>query len=319
MKHNTTVALSPFARDVDLGLSAPEKQLSSRYFYDETGDRLFQEIMKLPEYYLTRAEYEIFETQKEEILREVDLSQFNLVELGSGDGTKTSVLLQYFMSRAKLEYFPIDISGNSLKLLEQKLRSELPGIRISPLNLEYFEALERIKDLNKLPKLLLFLGSNIGNFNRAQADSFFSRLNSVMNEGDQLLCGIDLKKDPDTILKAYNDSKGVTRDFNLNLLNRINRELGGNFDTSNFRHYPIYDPESGECRSYLISLKKHTVYIDASQKHYSFDKFEAIHTETSRKYSLVEIESLAHQNGFKVKKNFIDGKAYFTDSLWVKA
>jgi L-histidine N-alpha-methyltransferase len=311
--------MSPFAQDVKEGLSSDAKYLSSRYFYDETGDRLFQKIMALPEYYLTDCEYEIFDTQKNSILSALDIKEhFDLVELGAGDGYKTKILLKHFQKNADFEYFPVDISANALELLRDSLAKEFAGLRVHALNHEYFKALEELNSFDDSPKVILFLGSNIGNFTPQRADDFFSKLCQVMNSGDQIICGIDLKKNPDVILSAYNDSTGITRDFNLNLLQRINRELGANFDQRKFEHYPVYNPQSGECRSYLISQAAQEVTIETLGQTFFFEKYEAIHMETSRKYSLKEIEHLAEHNSFRVKQHFTDSRNYFTDSLWIK-
>lgn len=320
---NTTIdkLTTEFARDVDTGLSADPKFLSSRYFYDAEGDRIFQQIMKMPEYYLTGCEFEIFDRQKQDILQSIrpDGQKFDLVELGAGDGYKTKLLLEHFLNQeANFEYFPVDISGSVLEHLQADLNQRFPGLRVTKLNYEYFTALEKLNELDDSPKVILFLGSNIGNFTPERANAFFNKLNQVMRPGDQLLSGIDLKKDPRTILKAYNDDAGITRDFNLNLLKRINRDLGGNFVIENFDHYPTYDPFTGECRSYLMSKVKQEVRIEALEKTYSFEHSEPIHMEISRKYSLREIEDLAHQCGFEVKKHFTDSREYFVDSLWVK-
>ena len=312
-------ALSSFANDVDEGLSADAKFLSSRYFYDKTGDELFQKIMRMPEYYLTDCEYEIFDTQKKSLLEALEIDQhFDLVELGAGDGYKTRILLKYFLEHADFEYIPIDISANALALLSRALLKEFPDLQVHPLNHEYFKALEELNAFDKSPKVILFLGSNIGNFTPDRADDFFHRLYQVMNVGDQIICGVDLKKDPNVILGAYDDETGITRDFNLNLLERINLELGGNFNTDNFLHYPTYDPQSGECRSYLMSKVQQRVEIKELGKSYLLDKYEAIHMETSRKYALREIEHLAEHNGFRVKHHFTDSRAFFADSLWIK-
>ncbi len=311
--------MNQFASDVHLGLSTPVKTLSSKYFYDAEGDKIFQRIMRMPEYYLTDCEYEIFDKQKDEILSHLQLKEkFDIVEFGAGDGYKTKLLLKHFISRAEFEYLPVDISQNALSSLEESLSKEIPELKVHTLNYEYFRALEELNKFDHSPKVILFLGSNIGNFSLTQADTFFRELGEVMNPGDHLISGIDLRKDPEVILDAYNDSAGITRDFNLNLLTRINRELGGDFDLSKFMHYPVYNPQSGECRSYLISLVDQTIHLEITGENYPLKAYEAIHMETSRKYSLNEIEELAQHNGFAVKAHFQDSRKYFTDSLWIK-
>lgn len=309
-----------FEKDVIEGLSADPKYLSSRYFYNAKGDRIFQQIMQMPEYYLTNCEYEVFELKQEEILQAISPGKkFNLVELGAGDGYKTKVLLQHFLDReAEFEYFPVDISGNVLKLLSEDLAQRFPNLSVRSLNYEYFEALERLNELDDSPKVILFLGGNIGNFTPERAHAFFNKLYQSMRPGDMLLSGIDLKKDPRVILQAYNDAAGITASFNLNLLQRMNEELGADFDLEKFEHYPTYDPFTGECRSYLISKEKQEVYFRNMDRSFHFDRAEAIHMEISRKYSFKGIEELAHDCGFKVKEHFTDSRNYFVDTLWVK-
>ncbi len=320
METTTNTLKQQFARDVDAGLSQTLKSLPSRYFYDARGDKLFQDIMRMPEYYLTDCEYEIFNLQKEAILQAVSRGKkFNLVELGAGDGYKTKLLLEHFLkSDIEFEYFPVDISNDVLIGLENSLKTQFPALKVSPLNYEYFEALERLNDLDSSPKVILFLGSNIGNFTPERANSFFAKLNHIIQTGDRLLSGIDLKKDPRTILKAYNDPGGITKAFNLNLLSRMNRELGADFVKAQFDHYPTYDPFTGEARSYIMSTVDQDVYIGALDKTFSFSHSEAIHTEISRKYSLPEINALADKAGFTVRKHFTDRKGYFVDTLWEK-
>ncbi len=309
-----------FAADVERGLSATPKYLSSKYFYDAEGDKIFQQIMRMPEYYLTDCEYKIFNRQKEGILSAISGGEkFDLVELGAGDGYKTKVLIQYFLEKnVDFEYFPVDISKDVLDYLKEDLNREFPNLKVTPLNYEYFAALEKLNQLNGAPKVLLFLGSNIGNFDITAVEKFYNGLHQVMNHGDQILNGIDLKKDPRTIRRAYDDPSGITKRFNLNLLTRMNRELGANFNIDNFDHYASYDPLSGEARSYLMSMVKQEVKIDAIEKTFSFDHSEPIHTEISRKYSLGEIENLASKTNFRVKEHFLDSKEYFVDSLWIK-
>lgn len=320
METITDNATQQFADDVHDGLSSDPKTLSSKYFYDAQGDKIFQAIMQMPEYYLTNCEYEIFEQQKDKILEAIHTGQkFNLVELGAGDGFKTKLLLEHFIDKGvEFEYYPVDISGDVLFHLSRDLSSKWPDLKVTSLNFEYFKALERLNELDSSPKVILFLGSNIGNFGPAQSSSFFRKLYEVMNEGDLLLCGVDLKKDPQVILDAYNDKAGITRSFNLNLLTRINRELGGNFEVNQFEHYPCYDPFTGEARSYLISKKKQEVFLSSTSSSYQFEYAEPIHMEISRKYSLAQLEQLAADSGFEVVNHFLDCKHYFTDSLWRK-
>jgi L-histidine N-alpha-methyltransferase len=213
MDTSTATEMTTFAEDVLRGLSSTPKSLSSKYFYDDEGSRLFQEIMKLPEYYLTGCEHEIFSTQADAIYRAFANGDraFNLIELGAGDGTKTAVLVDYFLGqKAEISYSPIDISQEALDALSAKFTAEFPSLDIDPMNGDYFQILESLKSGNGRRKVLLFLGSNIGNFSRDQALEFFRHLRDVMSADDLLFVGFDLQKDPHVIVQAYDDAAGVT-------------------------------------------------------------------------------------------------------------
>ena len=319
MQSSTTTELSQFADDVLRGLSATPKELSSKYFYDDEGSRLFQEIMKLPEYYLTGCESEIFSTQTSEIHRAFANGDnaFDLIELGAGDGTKTAVLVDHFLKQnADISYSPIDISQEALDALTDKFEREFPALRMNAMNGDYFKILKSLKTENGRRKVLLFLGSNIGNFSSEQSVAFFRSLREVMSDNDLLLVGFDLQKDPHVIANAYDDAAGVTAKFNLNLLTRINRELGGNFELDKFTHYANYRPIEGSARSFLVSREKQTVRIEALGRDFEFDQWEAVFMEISQKYSLKMIDDLAEKSGFSIKQNFFDSKNYYCDSLW---
>lgn len=310
---------SPFAKDVIRGLSRNPKSISSQYFYDEQGDKIFQEIMNMPEYYLTRCEHEIFSQQRKEICEAFDAfaEPFNLIEFGAGDGYKTKLLLKYLLDQnANFIYYPVDISNHILKELSNSLQEELPGLKVKPLNLEYFSALSRLSDINNRRNVILFLGANIGNFHLHDAASFLHRIKWYSKKGDMFLLGADLKKDPRVISLAYNDPHGITASFNLNLLSRINRELGADFKLEHFMHHTFYEPVSGEIRSYLVSLKQQHVRFSTLNWETSFEAYELIHTEISKKYSIPELELLAGEQGFEVLQHFRDSKNYFVDSLW---
>lgn len=319
MSSTTTTYDPTFAADVLDGLSSTPKFLSSKYFYDERGDAIFQLIMKMPEYYPTDCEFEIFNMQKQEILDKISAGteKFRLIEFGAGDGMKTKILLRHFVEQgAQFSYSPIDISKSVLKQLEASLADELPDLQVEPLNSEYFDALNSIPNNPNERKVVLFLGSNIGNFTGALADKFLAQLRMGLNQGDMVLIGMDLKKDPQTILQAYNDPTGITRSFNLNVLQRINTELGGDFDIDRFRHWPSYDPITGETKSHLISLKSQDVYIEALGRSFHFDQWEPMQTELSQKYDLNMMNSMAEKAGFSIAHNFFDCKHWFVDSLW---
>lgn len=310
--------MSQFGHDVREGLTSKPKFLSSKYFYDKHGDELFRKIMELDEYYLTRAEFSIFRNQKKRI-RELltDNQPFRLIELGAGDGAKTMVLLEYFSRNiVDFTFCPIDISSNVLNILETRVRSQLPEVRIEPLAGDYFKILHDIKIENHQRNVVFFLGSNIGNFSQDLAVSFLKDVRKNLNSHDLMMIGFDLKKDPSIILNAYNDKKGVTRDFNLNLLSRINRELGGDFELSCFRHYPTYNPITGECTSHLISLVDQEVFLKELNLKVHFEKWEPIKTEISRKFNLDDIRSLAEIAGFSVTETLFDEEKLFAESIW---
>ncbi len=319
MQTTSKAKQNTFAEDINSGLSADPKFLSSKYFYDDDGSRLFQEIMKLPEYYLTRSEMEIFSLQTAEIFSafEADSVDFDLIELGAGDGTKTSVLVKYFLEKnLNFRYVPIDISAEALNFLTDKFHKECPALDIQTEQGDYFKTLETFSKLSDKKKIILFLGSNIGNFSEARALAFFKELRETMNEQDYLFIGFDLHKNPKTILNAYDDSQGVTSKFNMNLLKRINRELGADFNIEEFSHYASYHPLERAARSFLISQKKQTVKIEALGKSFKFKKWEPIFMEVSQKYNKKMIEELAEKSGFAMVKNFYDENRFYTNSLW---
>jgi L-histidine N-alpha-methyltransferase len=310
--------MNKFFLDVFKGLSAPLKHLDSKYFYDETGDRLFQEIMDCPEYYLTKCELEILSKQSHSII-DFMLSRhesFDVVELGAGNALKSGYFLRELIHKnVPFTYYPIDISFNVISLLEKELPEAIPRLKMHTLCGEYIEMLKKASALSDRPKVILFLGSNIGNFSPESAAQFFIEIKRHLNPGDMLLTGFDLKKDPRVILNAYNDKAGITRQFNLNLLHRINRELEADFKTSQFDHFPTYDPQTGACKSYLVSLQDQVVRIGEAD-FITFREGEPISTEISQKYSLDEIEGMADQGGYKLMNNFFDSRNWFVDSLW---
>jgi len=306
-----------FSGDILVGLSKTPKEISSMYFYDKRGTKLFQKIMDLPEYYLTKCEFNILKTKKEELSRVVKKEPFNLVELGAGDGRKTSLLLEHFLKKKlTFKYIPVDISESAMKILTQFLNRKFPELEVQGIVSEYFEGLKWLSNLSFHKNLVLFLGSNLGNFNRTQSRVFLHHLWNSLQDGDYTVIGFDLKKDIDLMLKAYNDTQHITSEFNLNLLKRINRELGGNFRLNKFRHYSNYDVFTGAMESYLVSLENQKVFLKKIGQSFSFEEWEPIHTEYSYKYLISDIEKLAEETGFVIEKQLYDSKKYFVDSLW---
>ena len=315
----TVLTKIAFAKDVEEGLTADVKYLQSKYFYDDKGSRIFQEIMRMPEYYLTDCELEIFQNQKQEIYDSFvkTTNEFELIELGAGDGLKTKVLLSHFLSQdCNFEYAPIDISEEAVQNLVLSVEKELPSLNIDGLVGDYFQLLDEMNQYSSIKKVILFLGSNIGNYQENEALDFFHKLHKVMQPKDMLLIGFDLKKEEQIILNAYNDPHGYTANFNLNLLHRINNELNANFDLNNFKHRELYDPKSGIAKSVLVSKIKQEVEIKALDKIISFDEGETIFMEISQKYDMKMIEKLAVQSGFGIVENFYDSRNYFVNSLW---
>lgn len=306
-----------FADDVRAGLSACPKRLESKYFYDERGDALFRRITRTREYYLTRCESEILDVSAEAIMRSFGAEEpFDLVELGAGDGSKTSRLLEVAVElQPRARYVPVDIAESALRDLAQRLQGRLPALPVEPRWGDYTEALRELRAVPGRPELVLFLGSSIGNYTDEQAARLLASLGADMSDCDALLVGFDLRKHPRVIHDAYNDSLGLTREFNLNLLRRINRELGGRFALDRFDHFETYDPVAGVASSYLVSLDDQDVWIEALDSTYRFRRWELTHTEISRKYSLDEIEAIADRAGLEVVRRFFDHRGYFVDVL----
>ena len=313
-----TTQVDEFATAVLEGLSEKPKRLSSRFLYDDEGSRAFQEIMQLEEYYPTRCEAAILDAHAAPIVTRFRDRPLNLVDLGAGDGAKTMILLRELHSAgAEFRFVPIDISEAAMKTLAGIVAKDAPYVEMDGIVADYATALRWLgKNSQGRRNLVLFLGSNIGNFNKAQARSFLRRLWSALNDDDHVLIGFDLKKDIELLLAAYNDSAGVTARFNKNLLARVNAELGGNFDLDKFRHYSTYDVFSGAMESYLVSLEDQRVLIEAIDSEFEFDAWEPIHTEYSYKYLESDIDSLASATGFVVEDAFCDAARWFMCSLW---
>jgi dimethylhistidine N-methyltransferase len=307
-----------FATEILEGLRRPQKRLPSKYFYDARGDEIFQRIMHAPAYYLFRAERQILSTRSEEIARQVTAMApaVEVAELGPGDATKSIFLLRELALREALSaYRPIDISAHIIDLLSGALVQSLPGIPVHGLQGDYTAALAASpRPEGAVPRLILMLGANIGNFPPPAAVQLCRRLRELSRPGDMLLIGIDLKKDPRVVLEAYDDPGGLTRAFNLNLLRRINREAPADFEIDAFSHFPTYDPETGACKSFLVSEKATAVTVAGEKIH--FRAGEAVLTEISQKYSLAETLALARESGFEPAGQYFDEKKWFVDCLW---
>jgi dimethylhistidine N-methyltransferase len=309
------------ATEILNGLRTNPKYLLPKYFYDDKGSQIFQEIMKMPEYYLTDCELEIFQKQKDNIARAIGASEgeIDLIELGCGDGFKTKILLAHLVkNKRRFNFIPIDISSHALDVLLEDLNNELPGLSVKPKEGDYFKMIEEINISSHNRKVVLFLGANIGNYLPAEAEEFMQKIDDLTEKGDKCLIGFDMIKSPEIIYKAYSDPRGLTKRFNLNLLERLNRELGANFETNFFEHFTEYNPMTGSVKSYLVSTKEQRVFFESVNATIKFRPWEPIFMELSQKYTTQMIEKLAQNHGFQVENNFRDKNNYFVDSLLLK-
>ncbi len=304
------------AHDVLVGLSAVPKSLPSMHFYDDRGSALFQRIMKLPEYYLSRAEDALLHARGAELARALapDARALDLFELGSGDGRKTLALCRALQDAGKVcTYHPMDIAPAALRSLARRFRRELPQQPVQPLCGDYFQTWPITRADRR--QAALFMGSNLGNFPPDEALRFLARVRAHLRPGDALLLGLDLVKNPHTVLAAYNDRRGVTARFNLNLLRRLNEELGMDFDLARFRHYPTYCPSEGVARSYLVSQGAQVVHSRALERSFGFADGETLYTEQSQKYTPAGIEAMAAQAGFLAEQLMVGDPGYGL-ALW---
>jgi L-histidine Nalpha-methyltransferase len=304
--------LHTFKEDILSGLKKSPKSLPSKYFYDDTGSMIFQEIMDMPDYYLPEAEFEIIQTHSEDIAKRINLAQLDIIELGAGDGRKMAHFIKIMSHHLQgLSYFPLDISEGILKVNERHVLEEAEEVSFKSLAGDYFKTLPQLRNRPN-PRLVVFSGSNIGNFRLPEAVGFLKFIKNELRPGDFFLLGVDLKKNPKKILKAYNDPSGITKRFNLNLLSRINRELNANFDLKSFDHYATYHPLSGAVESFIVSLKRQTIQID--EELFELKKDEVIQTEISQKYDMELLEELSKEAGFRLDSCFTDHQDLFS---WV--
>ena len=301
-----------FADDVRRGLTAARKAIPPQYFYDDVGSALFSAICELPEYYLTRAEAEILRTHGREIAAALG-SPARLIELGSGSARKTRLLLE---TMRDVEFVPVDIDSSLLQKTAESLRVEYPSIRVTPVAADFRTPAGWLGPAPGGTATLL-LGSTIGNLTRDEAVERLLTTRSFMQRGDFILVGADLRKTSAVLEAAYNDALGVTAAFNMNLLQRINRELGGRFDLRRFAHRAFYNDSECRIEMHLVSLREQTVWIEAIGLEVAFDAGETIHTENSHKYDDASIESIATAAGFSLVRRWTDVRGWFADYLLV--
>jgi L-histidine N-alpha-methyltransferase len=321
-------APNDFAADVLAGLSSESKSVPSVYFYDKKGSELFHAITRQSEYYLTRCETEVLRRYRWALARLFGRRQpFNLIELGAGDGLKTSVLIEHFLKeRLEFSYIPVDICAESVRKSVRNFKAmDCGNFKVCGLVDDYSSAMRWMARESRGKggrggmgerNVVLFLGSTIGNFPDEDARAFLSELSGSLRRGDLVLIGFDLKKDPAILNRAYNDKAGITREFNLNLLDRMNRELGADFDRDKFEHFGYYNERLGAMESWLISMEEQAVSIRETGSIFYFKKGERVHTEYSHKYSVDDINGLMGGAGFSAVKTFFDSRRFFADSLW---
>jgi len=313
--------VSSFAEDVRLGLTSSPKLLFPKYFYDELGSLLFEAITALPEYYVTRSEAEVLRLHAGEIAAALG-GPLWLLELGSGDGQKTRLLIEALLARQeRLEYVPVDISESAIETSSRSLLLSYPDLRITAYVGEYHAALQRVRQERAAPgrTLVLFLGSSLGNLDLEERLALVREVRSLLNPGEGFLLGVDLEKPESVLIPAYDDPLGVTAAFNLNLLVRINRELGGGFDIASFRHRALYNRAAGRIEMHLESRREQTVPIRGLEVEVPFAAGETIHTENSYKFRVEQVRALAAEAGFELRRTWTDSQGWFASNLLVAA
>jgi dimethylhistidine N-methyltransferase len=300
-----------FAQELSQSIRQKQKSINPKFFYDQKGSQLFEKICVLPEYYLTRTEISILKQIDGKLQSYLD-GNFRLVELGSGSSQKTRLLIDMLTRLQKhVEYFPIDIS-KILKSSSTALQSDYKKLHITGIIDNYENGLEFVKNYDDMKNLIVFLGSSFGNFDPENGIRFLQKINSSMKKDDLFLVGLDLVKDKNVLYQAYNDSQGITAQFNLNVLSRINSELGGNFDTSKFVHHTVYNEKQNKIELYLRSLSKQTVEIPNADLMLELDEDELIHTENSHKYTISQIKQMFTITGYQIKDMWNDDNRYYS-------
>ena len=300
-----------FAQELSHSIRQKQKSINPKFFYDQKGSQLFEKICVLPEYYLTRTEISLLKQINEKLHYYLD-GDFRLVELGSGSSQKTRLLIDMLTRLQKhVEYFPIDIS-KILKSSAIVLESDYKKLHITGIIDNYENGLEFVKNYDDMKNLIVFLGSSLGNFDPENGIRFLQKINSSMKKSDLFLVGLDLVKDKNVLHQAYNDSQGITAQFNLNILSRINSELGGNFDTSKFAHHAVYNENQNKIEMYLRSLVKQTVEIPNADLMLEIDEDELIHTENSHKYTISQIKQMFTMTGYQIEATWNDVNRYYS-------
>jgi dimethylhistidine N-methyltransferase len=308
------VAIPSFAREVEEGLSRTPKSLPSKLFYDAPGSALFEEITRLPEYYLTRTELEILRERSNEIAQAAGVN-ISVVELGAGTATKTSTLLRALARKQiRTPYFPVDISPSALAKAKIQVKSQCPAAYVNPVVADFSEGFDFLENIRGR-KLVLYLGSSIGNFDPEEAVALLAAVRKELKRGDSLLLGTDLAKDPAILIPAYDDATGITAEFNKNILQRLNRELGANFDMDAFRHIALWNATESRIEMHLESLHRQSVEFDLLQSRIDLATGERIHTENSYKYTLSRVRRMLGSAGFALNQSWLDDRKWFALNL----
>jgi L-histidine N-alpha-methyltransferase len=299
-----------FAPEVEQGLIGFPKTLPSKLFYDEGGSALFEEITRLPEYYLTRTELRILRERAGEIAQAVEPG-VTVVELGSGTAAKTCTLLEALGRRQiRVPYYPVDISPAALNEARDRVETQCPNVYVHPVPKDFSEGFGFLRDIPGR-KLVLYLGSSIGNFDPDAAIEMLSSVRTRLAPGDALLLGTDLVKEASILVPAYDDERGVTAEFNKNILRRLNRELGANFDLDLFRHIALWNPDQSRMEIYLESLRAQTINIGLLRLRVRFALGERIHTENSYKYTMPMVGAMLSSGGFALDQSWFDKRKWF--------
>ncbi len=309
-----TAMPSPMALEVAAGLTSTPKHLSPKYFYDAAGSALFEEITKLPEYYLTSTECAIFHRYADEMVRAAG-EDLTVLELGAGSAAKSIVILQALQERqSEVRFVPIDVSESALDEAVMRVGDELPQVVVTPAVMDYTEGLDGI-GRSEGRKLVLYIGSSIGNFEPFQAGALLRKLRSSLNPGDAVLLGTDMRKAANILIPAYDDSRGVTAAFNKNVLAHINRELDADFDFASFAHRAIWNSEASRIEMHLESLIDQTVHIPGARLSFHFRAGETIHTENSYKFTMPMLQAVVENGGFHIERTWSDPRQWFTVHL----
>jgi len=310
LQQPTPKVASPAGSDVVKGLTNHPKYLSPRYFYDDRGSELFEQICELPEYYLTRTETVILQHCAEEIANITGACE--LIELGSGSSTKTRILLDAYQHKGyPLRYLPIDVSAGILEASARQLLVDYPSLQVHALAGTYEQALGQLQQSELPNRIIGFIGSTLGNLNPQECDDFLSQITAALQLGEYFLLGVDLQKPKDILEAAYNDSAGVTAAFNLNILNHLNRRFDGNFDLNKFEHWAFYNETKHQIEMHLRSLESQTVELRSLNLKIDFEKGETINTEISRKFDINGIQELLKSKGFLPQKVWTDDNQWF--------